>query len=64
MDKIKEFAEKCKIVTTITIVYKELYGRLIEKKTRKNTIQLFKLGRAENQPKSNLPNNPYADPIL
>ena len=35
MDKIKEFAEKCKIVTTITIVYKEFYGRLIEKKTRK-----------------------------
>ena len=32
MDNIKEFAEKCKIVTTITIVYKELYGRLIEKK--------------------------------
>ena len=35
MDKIKEFAEKCKIVTTITIVYKELYGRLIEKKHAK-----------------------------
>ena len=40
---IKEFAENCKTGTTITIVYKEVYDILIEKKPRKNTIQLFNL---------------------